>query len=844
MTVEGGKVLLRDIEEEMKESYTSYAMSVIISRALPDARDGLKPSQRRILVAMNDLNLSPGAKHRKCAKIAGDTSGNYHPHGEQVIYPTLVRMAQDFSTRYPLVQGQGNFGSIDGDRAAAMRYTEARLSRASAAMLEDLGKRTVDFVSNYDETLQEPVILPGRFPNLLCNGSQGIAVGMATNIPPHNLREVAAAITLLINNPNAPTSEIMRALPGPDFPTGGIIYGREGIARAYTTGRGHIQLRGKVRSETRKGGKESLVISEIPYMVNKTSLIETIVQLVKGKSIEGISDIRDESDKEGMRIVIDLKRGEEAQVVLNQLYKHTTLQTTYGIILLALDKGRPRVMGMRQLISCFIEHRKEVIVRRTRFDLAQAEARAHILEGFKIALAHIDEVIRIIKASKDRAGAKAGLLKRFPLSEVQVNAILDLRLYQLTGLEIDKIEKEYIELVKRIAHLRGILESERKVLDLIVAELGELSNAIGDERRTEIVDAGVELKIEDLIADEASLITITRGGYIKRVANAAYRAQRRGGKGVTGIETKEEDFVEHLFSVSTHDYLLFFTERGNLHWLKAYEIPEGTRQAKGRSIANLLSIPAGDHVAALLRVREFAEGRAIVMATERGVVKKTALTAFSHPRKGGIIAIGVDEGDRLTHAKLTEGHNEVILVTSEGKSIRFAEKNVREMGRGARGVRGITLGKGDRVVDMEIVDESAAILVISEKGYGKRTGFSEFRKQSRGGKGVICMRTGERNGRVVGAIGVREDDEIMLTTAFGKMVRTPVKGISVIGRATQGVRVHALDEGDRVVSIAKVIPETNGMEDQNGGRREAEAPAVPAETDNDGAGGADDPPEA
>jgi DNA gyrase subunit A len=789
-------------------------LSVIISRALPDASDGLKPSQRRILVAMNDLHLAPGAKHRKCAKIAGDTSGNYHPHGEQVIYPTLVRMAQNFSIRYPLVQGQGNFGSIDGDPAAAMRYTEARLSRASAAMLDDLEKRTVDFVSNYDETLQEPVILPGKFPNLLCNGSQGIAVGMATNIPPHNLREVVEVIKLVIRTPNATVTEIIRVLPGPDFPTGGIIYGREGIARAYATGRGHLQLRGKVGSETHKGGKESLVISEIPYMVNKTALIETIVRLVKDKSIEGISDIRDESDKEGMRIVIDLKRGEEAQIILNQLYKHTTLQTTYGIILLALDKGRPRVMGMRQLVQCFIDHRKEVIVRRTRFELAQAEARAHILEGFKIALAHIDEVIRIIKASKDRNGAKEGLLKKFPLSEIQVNAILDLRLYQLTNLEIDKIEKEYVELIKRITHLRSILESERKVLDLIEAELDELSGNLGDERRTEIVDTGVELKIEDLIADEASLITITHGGYIKRVATAAYRAQRRGGRGVTGIETKEEDYVEHLFSVSAHDYLLFFTEKGMLHWLKAYEIPEGTRQSKGKSIVNLLSIPAGDRVAALLRVREFAEGRSIVMATEKGTVKKTALTAFSHPRKGGIIAIGVEEGDRLTHAKLTDGHNEMLIVTSEGMSIRFAEGDVREMGRGAYGVRGITLGKGDRVVDMEIVDESATILVIAEKGYGKRTEFSEFRKQSRGGKGVIAMRTGERNGRIVGAIGVREDDEILLTTASGMMVRTAVKEISIIGRATQGVRVHKLEEGDRVASVAKVIPEVNGVDER------------------------------
>ncbi|MCX6357414.1 MAG: DNA gyrase subunit A, partial [Candidatus Aureabacteria bacterium] len=662
MVDQKGRLLPRDIEQEMKESYTSYAMSVIISRALPDARDGLKPSQRRILVAMNDLNLSPGAKHRKCAKIAGDTSGNYHPHGEQVIYPTLVRLAQVFNMRYPLVDGQGNFGSIDGDPPAAMRYTEARMSSGAMAMLDDIDKRTVDFISNYDETLQEPTILPARLPNLICNGSSGIAVGMATNMPPHNLREVTAAVRLVIENPAATVDELLKVLPGPDFPTAGIIYGREGIRKAYARGRGHIQLRGKVCSETRKGGKESLVITEIPYMVNKSTLIETIANLVREKTVDGISDVRDESDKEGMRIVVDLKRGEDGQIVLNQIYKHTPLQVTFGIILLALDRGQPRVLGMRQLIQCYIDHRKEVVIRRTRFELQQAEARAHILEGFKIALANIEEVVAIIRRAKDRADAKAGLLGRFPLSEVQVNSILDLRLYQLTGLEVSKIEKEYIELIKRIAHLRSILESERKVLEIVMAELAELASSLGDDRRTEIVGAGVDLKIEDLIADEAAIITITHGGYIKRVPTTTFRQQKRGGKGVTGMETKEEDFVEHLFTASAHDYLLFFTEKGIVHWLKTYEIPQATRQSKGKSVANLLSIPADDRIAALIRVREFAEGRFIMMATQRGVVKKTALPAFGNPRKGGIIAIGVEEGDRLIKAKLTEGYNEIILI--------------------------------------------------------------------------------------------------------------------------------------------------------------------------------------
>ncbi len=819
MITGGEKVITRDVEEEMKESYTSYAMSVIISRALPDARDGLKPSQRRILVAMNDLRLAPTAKHRKCAKIAGDTSGNYHPHGEQVIYPTLVRLAQDFNMRYPLVEGQGNFGSIDGDPPAAMRYTEARMSHSAMALLEDLEKQTVDFVPNYDETLKEPTILPGKFPNLLCNGSSGIAVGMATNMPPHNLREITAAVKLVIENPGVSVNNIIKVLPGPDFPTRGIIYGREGIHKAYTEGKGHIKLRGRVAIESGKGGKESIVITEIPYAVNKSGMIETIANLVHNKTIDGISDIRDESDREGMRIVIDLKRGETAQVILNQLYKHTPLHVTFGVILLALDRGQPRVMDIRQLIQCYIDHRKEVVVRRTRYELAQAEARAHILEGFKIALANIDEVIRIIKGSKDRSGAQRTLVKKFYLSEVQVNAILDMRLYQLTNLEVGKIEKEYVQLIKTIAYLRSILESDRKVMGIIVKELEELTEKLGDERRTEIVAAGAELKIEDLIADEVFLITITHGGYIKRVPTTYYKQQKRGGKGVAGMETKEEDFVKHLFSASAHDYILFFSERGVVHWLKAYEIPQGTRQSKGKSIANLLRMPSNDRVAAMIRVREFEEGRYIIMATEKGIVKKTGLMAFSNPRKGGIIAIKIDKDDRLINVKQTAGDQDVLLATSNGKSIRFNEKGVREMGRTARGVRGISIGEGDRVVTMETVEDSASLLIVTEKGFGKRTDFSQFRRQLRGGKGIIAAKIGPKNGPVIGATSVSDLDEVMMITTSGMMVRTTVKGISKIGRATKGVRVVSLKEGDRLSSVAKVISEYEDKAEEEGAEK-------------------------
>ncbi len=807
------KIVLRDIKDEMKESYLSYAMSVIVSRALPDARDGLKPSQRRILVAMNDLGLGPRSKHRKCAKICGDTSGNYHPHGESVVYPTLVRMAQDFNLRYPLVDGQGNFGSIDGDPPAAMRYTEARLTPLAMEMLEDLKKDTVDYIPNYDETMMEPVVLPGKFPNLLCNGSTGIAVGMATNMPPHNLNEIARAVISYIDNPRIGNKELMKDLPGPDFPTGGIINGTEGIVEAYTTGRGRIKLRARIGVEPIKGGKEALVITEIPYAVNKGKLLEDIAQLVNDKKLSGISDLRDESDRSGMRIIVELKRGEVAKIIINQLYKHTQLQVTYGIILLALINNQPRVLDLKSLIHAFVEHRKEVINRRTRYELAIAERRAHILEGFKIALKFIDQVIKIIKSSTDRAAAQKSLMKKFKLSEIQTNAILDMRLYQLTNLEGKKIDDEYKELIKRIAYLQSILASERKVLSMIKEDMEYLQEKYGDERRTKIVPAEGEFKIEDLIADEGTLITISHRGYIKRLPVSTYRQQKRGGKGVSGMATREEDFVETLFTASTHEHLLFFTESGKVHWLKVYEIPPAPRIGKGRAITNLLQISNEEKIAALIRVRDFNPGRYVILATERGIIKKTPLEAYGHPRAGGIIAATVDQGDRLIGATLTEGDDDMLLITRNGKSIRFKEKDARAMGRTARGVKGIRLSGADKVVAMEKVVADQTLLVVSENGYGKRTSFDQYRAQLRGGGGVITLRTTKKIGSLVGAASTRDGDELMLISAEGKMIRMPIDGIRVIGRATQGVRLIDLGEDDHLVSLAKVAEEKEDGEE-------------------------------
>lgn len=809
------KIANRDIGDEMKESFTTYAMSVIIQRALPDARDGLKPSQRRILYAMRDLNLAPNRKHRKCAKIAGDTSGNYHPHGEGVVYPTLVRMAQDFSMRYTLIDGQGNFGSIDGDPPAAMRYTEARLTHEAMSMMEDLDKETVDFVPNYEETRMEPVVLPSMFPNLLCNGSSGIAVGMATNIPPHNLGEVVEALILLIDNPDVTIEDIIKVLPGPDFPTGGLINGRDGIREAYKTGKGHITCQARAGIEPGKNGKDYIIITEIPYMVNKSNLIESIARLVNDKVINGIADLRDESDKDGMRIVVELKRGEIPRVVLNQLYKHTEMQKTFGAIMLALTDGiEPKIMNIKEMLNEYVKHRINVVVRRTQYELNKAEERAHILEGFKIALKNLDEVVKIIRTSKDREEAKVKLIAKFKFSDRQADAILEMRLYQLTGLERDKIEAEYKELLKKISYYKSVLASEKMVRDIIKEELRNLKEKYSDERRTDIVAATGELEVEDLIANEGCIITISHDGYIKRVPVGTYRSQRRGGKGVTGMDTKEEDFVQHLFTASTHDYLLFFTTQGKCYWLKVYEIPTGSRTSRGKAIVNLLDISAEEKIADLIRVKEFTQGSGVLMVTQNGTIKKTDLSAFSNPRRSGIIAINIEEGDQLRGVKLTSGKDEILLVTRQGQSIRFDEKDVRFMGRSAAGVKGITLKKeNDAVVGVEVINDRATLLIVCENGYGKRTAYSEYRLQKRGGKGIIAIKTSERNGMVVQALNVNDNDDIVITTANGVTIRMAVNEIRTIGRATQGVRIINLEKDekgnikDRVVDVARMISE-------------------------------------
>jgi len=716
------------IEEEMKSSYIDYSMSVITARALPDVRDGLKPSSRRILTAMNDLNLSPGRPHRKCAKIAGDTSGNYHPHGEQVVYPTLVRMGQDFNMRYLLVDGQGNFGSIDGDGAAAMRYTEARLSPLAMEMLADLNKGTVDFVPNYDETLTEPTVLPAKFPNLICNGSSGIAVGMATNIPPHNLSEVVNATIALIDNPELEVDDLLKHIQGPDFPTGGIVFGGWGLAEAYKSGRGRITLRAKANAETLKSGKENIIISEIPYQVNKSNLLERIAELVQHKTIEGLADLRDESDRDGMRIVIELKRDAQREAVLNQLFKHTQMQVTFGIIMLALVNGEPKVLNLKELIQHFIDHRHQVITRRTEFELKKAEERAHILEGLKIALENLDAVIELIRNSKTPQEAREGLVKSFKLTEVQAQAILDMRLQRLTALERGKIEEEYLEKIKLIARLKGILESESQRMNIIKEELLELKEKYGDERRTQIIaEAPTEFTIEDLIAEEDMVITISHSGYIKRLSVSSYHRQRRGGRGVIGMETKEEDFVEHLFIASTHNYILFFTDKGRCYWLKVHEIPQGGRLARGKSIVNMVDLSKDEKIAAFVPVREFDDEHYVVMATRNGTVKKTVLSAFGNPRRGGINAMNIPDGDVLIETDLTNGSFDIILATKGGQAIRFPETKVRDMGRAAYGVRGVALRKGDEVIGMVVAKREATLLSVTENGYGKRSSISDYR---------------------------------------------------------------------------------------------------------------------
>ncbi len=822
MAMERQKVIPVYIEEEMKSSYIDYSMSVITARALPDVRDGLKPSNRRILTAMNDLNLAPGRPHRKCAKIAGDTSGNYHPHGEQVVYPTLVRMAQDFNMRYVLVDGQGNFGSIDGDAPAAMRYTEARLAPLAMEILQDMDKETVGYVPNYDETRQEPVVLPSKFPNLVCNGASGIAVGMATNIPPHNLREVVDALAALIDDPELEEEKFLDYVPGPDFPTGGIIQGKRGIFEAYRTGRGRIVLKARANVEKQKSGKESIIISEIPYQINKSNLLERIAQLVRDKLIDGISDLRDESDRDGMRIVVELKRDAQADVVLNRLFKHTQMQTTFGVIMLALVDGQPRVLTLREMLSLFLEHRHEVITRRTQFELDKTEHRAHILEGLKIALDHIDAVIKLIRASKTPEEAKQGLMTKFKLSEIQAQAILDMRLQRLTGLERDKIEQEYLELIKLIEKLKGILASKTKRMNIIKEELAELKKKYGDERRTEISEEEEgEFTIEDLIAEEDMVITITHSGYIKRLSVTSYRRQGRGGRGVIGIETKEQDFVEHLFIASTHNYILFFTPKGRCHWIKVHEIPVGGRLAKGKNIVNMLDLGEEESIAAFVPVKEFDDKHFVVMASQNGRIKKTLLSAFSNPRRGGINAMNVPKDDNLIEAKITDGTCDIVLATREGQAIRFPEDKVRNMGRAAYGVKGVTLAKKDRVIGMVVVKRDATLLSVTENGFGKRTNIADYRVTNRGGKGIINIRTTQRNGKVVDIKEVLTDDELMLITQKGIIIRQPVNQIKAIGRATQGVKLINLDAGDKLVDVARVVTgEVNNNADQKPGEKD------------------------
>ena len=799
------------LEDEMKTSYLNYSMSVIVSRALPDIRDGLKPSQRRILVAMNDLGLAPGRPYRKCAKIAGDTSGNYHPHGEQVVYPTLVRMAQDFNMRYPLVDGQGNYGSIDGDAPAAMRYTEARLTPIAMEMLKDLEKDTVATRPNYDETLEEPVILPSVVPNLLINGASGIAVGMATEIPPHNLTEVADAIALVIDKPECTLDELMKHMKGPDFPTGAMIYGFKGIRDCYETGRGLIRVRAKASAEEGRGGRMSLVVTEIPYQVNKTNLLEKIAELVKDGKINGISDLRDESDRDGMRIVIELKKDAQPKVILNQLYVHTQLQTTFGSIMLSLVDGRPQTLPLKAVLEQYVEHRKIVVRRRTEFDLAEAEKRAHILEGLKIALDHLDQVIALIRASKDTEAARAGLMKTFGLSEIQSNAILDMRLGRLVALEREKIEAEYLEVIKLIEELKSILANPKKILSIIRGEVLELKKKYGDERRTEIVPEEGEISLEDLIKDEDMVVTISHAGYIKRNPVSLFRAQRRGGKGLIGAKTREEDFVEHLFVASTHAYLLFLTNRGRCYWLKVHEIDQAGRAAKGRPIVNLIEIKSDERVTTVVPVKQFDDQHYLVMATRLGTIKKTLLSAYGNPRRAGINAIDLDEGDEMIEAAITDGTQDLILAKRQGKAIRFHEQEVRAMGRTAHGVKAVSLEGSDVVVSMVTVRRDATLLSITEHGYGKCSPVEDYRVSHRGGLGIITIKTTERNGEVVAVKEVVDTDQLMIMTTHGQVIRVPVKGISVLGRNTQGVRLIHLDEGDRVSDVARVV-----VEDENG----------------------------
>jgi DNA gyrase subunit A len=806
------RILPRLIEDEMKESFIDYSMSVIVSRALPDVRDGLKPVHRRILYAMNDLGLTPGRPHKKSATVVGEVLGKYHPHGDTAVYDSLVRMVQDFSLRYPLVDGQGNFGSVDGDPAAAYRYTEARLTPIAIEMLADIDKQTVPFVPNFDDRLEEPTVLPSKFPNLLVNGAAGIAVGMATNIPPHNLGEVCAAVRHLVDHPDCDLKDLRRLVKGPDFPTGGFIYGRDGIAECYQNGRGRIVMRARAVVEEREStGKQQIVVAEIPYQVNKARLVEQIAEQVRERRIEGIGDLRDESDRDGMRVVIELKRDANAEVVLNQLYKHTQMQTTFGAIMLALVDGQPKVMALKEILERFIEHRHHVIVKRTEFDLTEAQAREHILEGLKIAVDHIDEVIKLIRGAKDVEAADAALRARFALSERQSKAILDMRLARLTALERDKLDAELKEVRALIRELKSILASRERRMGLLKGEMDELEKKYGDARRTEIVAEVGDFTIEDLIAEEDMVITISHEGYIKRIPVSTYRRQRRGGRGLAGMGTKETDWVEHLFIASTHDYVLFFTQNGQVYWLKVYDIPQGGRAARGKPVINLIQIKEGERIAAFVAVRQFDDQHFLVFATANGTVKKTVLSAYGNPRAAGINAINIESGDALIDVQVTDGSNDVVLATRHGMSVRFHEKDAREMGRATTGVRGIQLEGDDRVIGMVVIRRDATLLVVTEKGLGKRSELSEYRVQHRGGKGIITLKRTDKTGDIVALKEVQPDDELMMITRHGVIIRLPVEGIRVIGRNTQGVRVMNLDAGDTVGDVARVV-----KEDENG----------------------------
>lgn len=803
----GERVVRVPIEDEMRDSYIDYAMSVIVGRALPDVRDGLKPVHRRILYAMQELGLAPNRPYKKSARVVGEVLGKYHPHGDLAVYDALVRMVQDFSLRTPLVDGQGNFGSVDGDNPAAMRYTEVRLAPIAEELLGDIDKDTVDFVPNFDESLKEPSLLPSKLPNLLVNGSSGIAVGMATNIPPHNLKEIVDGISAVIENPEISIKELMKIIKGPDFPTGGIILGRDGIRSAYETGRGRIVIRAKANIETGDHKKDAIVITEIPYQVNKANLIESIARLVEEKKIDGIHDVRDESDREGMRIVVELKKDAIPQIVLNQLYKHTQLQETFGAIFLALVNGQPRVLNLKQLLELFIEFRAEVVTRRTRFELDRAEKRAHILEGLKIAIANLDKVIKTIRQAKDPEVAKRELMKNFELTEVQAKAILEMQLQRLTNLERERIDQEYLDLIKKIEYYKSVLKTRAKVLAIVKEESVDLAKKYGDERRTQIVAQEEEIEIEDLIAEEDVLISVSHNGYIKRTPVSLYRRQRRGGVGVTGGGVKEEteDFIEHLFLSSTHDSILFFTNKGKVYWRKAYEIPQASRQARGKAIVNLLSLGPEEKVSSFLQVKEFDDKHFVMMATKNGMVKKTRLSAYANPRSSGIIAIKLRPKDELVSTRITKGDDQVFLATREGKAIRFSERQVREMGRGASGVRGIRFGKKDEVISMEIVDSRAQVLTVTTFGFGKKSLFKDYRLQSRGGKGVINIKLTSKNGEVTSVLAVRGQDEIILMTTGGMVVRCPVDQIRTSGRAAQGVRVIRLKDKDRVASAARVV---------------------------------------